>query len=117
MAQSLTRRSFIRYSALGVSAVAVSMGVTGCFFDSSDSPIIPIKGKFSHGVASGDPLSQRVILWTRFLPEQDGKVVVRWQVATDATFSQVVNDGQATVQASSDYTLKVDVAGLAPDTT
>lgn len=119
MTQALNRRSFLRLSAIGVTAAVVSFGVTGCFSESDDgddlvSPLI--KGVFSHGVASGDPLSQQVILWTRFVPEQVSSAEIRWQVATDAAFTQVVTDGAAWVSEQSDYTLKVDAAGLQPNT-
>ena len=119
MTQPFNRRSFLRLSALGVTAAVVSVGVTGCFSGSDDENEVilpPIKGAFSHGVASGDPLSKQVILWTRFVPEQVQAVEVRWQVATDAAFSQVVTDGRASVSAQSDYTLKVDATGLQPNT-
>jgi len=119
MTQPFNRRSFLRLSALGVTAAVVSVGVTGCFSGSDDENEVilsPIKGAFSHGVASGDPLSKQVILWTRFVPEQAQAVEVRWQVALDAAFSQVVTDGRASVSAQSDYTLKVDAAGLQPNT-
>lgn len=121
MTQPVNRRSFLRLSALGVTAAVVSVGVTGCFSDSDDDNIQPpmqppIQGAFTHGVASGDPLSKQVILWTRFVPEQVSVAEVRWQVATDMAFTQVVTDGRANVSAQSDYTLKVDAAGLKPNT-
>ena len=48
---------------------------------------------FTHGVASGDPLSDRVILWTRVIPGngQHGVVQCRWQVATDDSFRTIVS--------------------------
>lgn len=121
MTQPVNRRSFLRLSALGVTAAVVSVGVTGCFSDSDDDNIQPpmqppIQGAFTHGVASGDPLSKQVILWTRFVPQQVSVAEVRWQVATDMAFTQVVTDGRANVSAQSDYTLKVDAAGLQPNT-
>lgn len=120
MTQALNRRSFLRLSALGVTAAVVSVGVTGCFSSSDDEDFpasrLVINGAFTHGVASGDPLSKQVILWTRFVPEQVTSAEVRWQVATDAAFSQVVTDGRAIISAQSDYTLKVDAAGLQPNT-
>ncbi len=69
---------------------------------------------FYHGVASGDPLSERVIIWTRVTPETEGEVVVNWQVAVDSTMSQVVQSGTFTTGPARDYTVKVDVAGLEP---
>ena len=76
---------------------------------------------FRHGVASGDPLSDRVILWTRVTvssqtPSQAGPATVSWQVARDARFSQVVARGETQTGATRDFTVKVDVSGLEPGT-
>ena len=71
---------------------------------------------FTHGIASGDPLADRVILWTRVLPSSGNTEVVpcTWQVATDDSFETVIAGGEATARAERDYTVKVDAAGLAP---
>jgi len=72
---------------------------------------------FRHGVASGDPLADRVILWTRVTPGAAADAqVVSWQVARDARFSQVVARGEARTGAARDFTVKVDVTGLEPGT-
>ncbi len=67
---------------------------------------------FYHGVASGDPLSDRVIIWTRYTPTSVGSVSVNWQVATDTLFAHIVNSGTVTTDSSKDYIVKVDVTGL-----
>ncbi len=72
----------------------------------------PALAPFYHGVASGDPLSDRVIIWTRVTPTGTGSVSVSWQVATDSVFAHVVNSGTVTTDSSVDYTVKVDVTGL-----
>lgn len=71
---------------------------------------------FLHGVASGDPLTDRVILWTRVTPPQNwtGSVSVSWQVASDPNFTQIVASGSTTTDADRDYTVKVDASGLQP---
>ena len=71
---------------------------------------------FYHGVASGDPMSDRVIIWTRVTPDQAGPVTVQWQMATDTGMTNVVQSGSATTDDSKDYTVKVDVTGLQPGT-
>lgn len=73
---------------------------------------------FTHGIASGDPLADRVILWTRLIPGNGEHKTIRcsWQVATDAAFSQLVNSGMASTNADRDYTVKVDATGLSPNT-
>jgi alkaline phosphatase D len=68
---------------------------------------------FRHGVASGDPLSDRVILWTR--TERSGEV--GWTVATDEALQNVVASGVANPEEARDLTVNVDVTGLEPDTT
>jgi len=71
---------------------------------------------FTHGIASGDPLADRVILWTRLIPGngQHAEIDCQWQVAKDAEFKQLVSSGSASTSAARDYTIKVDVGGLAP---
>jgi len=71
---------------------------------------------FYHGVASGDPLSDRVIIWTRVTPEAEGEVHGVWQIALDETMEQLVQSGAFTTGPERDYTVKVDVAGLQPNT-
>ncbi|MDP3859940.1 MAG: alkaline phosphatase D family protein [Stagnimonas sp.] len=74
------------------------------------------KANFLHGVASGDPLADAVILWTRVTPEQTGiaRLPVRWTLARDAALSEIVQQGEALASAERDYTVKLDVSGLAP---
>ncbi|MEV1084970.1 alkaline phosphatase D family protein [Streptomyces sp. NPDC050211] len=79
---------------------------------------------FLHGVASGDPLPDGVLLWTRVTPTAaavPGSGVgpdteVSWTVATDKAFMNVVAKGSTTATATSDHTVKADIRGLAPAT-
>jgi alkaline phosphatase D len=78
---------------------------------------------FTLGVASGDPLPDRVILWTRLAPDplRDGgmppeAVPVRWEVAADEAFSRIVADGEATAEPTYAHTVHVDAGGLDPGT-
>ena len=74
--------------------------------------------RFDHGVASGDPLSDRAIIWTRATPDAgDTLVAVDWMVATDTALRSVVRRGSTTATAERDFTVKVDVDGLTPGTT
>lgn len=70
---------------------------------------------FYHGVASGDPLTDRVILWTR-ITTNNASETLNWQIATDTGFTTVINSGSATTDASKDFTVKVDATGLQPGT-
>lgn len=72
---------------------------------------------FYHGVASGDPLSDRVIIWTRVTPDDSlSSVDVRWEISVNAEFKPVLKSGSVTTSPERDYTVKVDVAGLQPFT-
>ena len=72
------------------------------------------KGAFTHGLASGDPLSDRVILWTRFVTPDGAAGQLGWEIARDAAFSQIVAKGSALASPLNDYCAKVDARGLAP---
>ncbi len=74
-------------------------------------------GVFMHGVASGDPLSDRVILWTRVSTAARSAVIVDYLIATDPALTQVVQRGQAKTNPDRDYTVKVDAQGLQPGRT
>ncbi|ALC23742.1 alkaline phosphatase D family protein [Streptomyces pristinaespiralis] len=79
---------------------------------------------FLHGVASGDPLPDGVLLWTRVTPSADAlpgsgtgaDTEVAWEVAEDVGFTRVVARGATVSKAASDHTVKVDVRGLRPAT-
>lgn len=109
MNRTVTRRDFLAMSAKGVGVAVISYGLMGCS-DSDDDKSVP--AQFLHGIASGDPASDAVILWTRVTPESDGDVKVSWQVATDAAFAQLVTTGEMVTNANCDYTVKIDARGL-----
>jgi alkaline phosphatase D len=71
---------------------------------------------FYHGVASGEPTSHSVVLWTRVTPESTGDISVQYTIALDTGFQQIVQTGSAIASESRDYTLKVAVDGLNPNT-
>ncbi|MFC9112462.1 MULTISPECIES: alkaline phosphatase D family protein [Streptomyces] len=79
---------------------------------------------FLHGVASGDPLPDGVLLWTRVTPTPEATpgsgagpdTEVRWTVARDSGFTDVVAQGSTLATAASDHTVKADIRGLRPAT-
>jgi alkaline phosphatase D len=104
---SLTRRQFLWTAAASAVASPLLLHAQSAPRGSA--------GLFRHGVASGDPLADRVILWTRVSPAgQPAGVDVRWRVATDERLMQVVASGTFRTSAARDYTVKVDAAGLQP---
>jgi alkaline phosphatase D len=93
----------------------------GCAFGTllapAQSVYEPAIAPFYHGVASGDPLPDAVILWTRITPSNaPATIPLLWQVATDTTFEHIVRYGYGNTTPNIDYTFKVDADGLQPDT-
>lgn len=74
---------------------------------------------FYHGVASGDPLANNVIIWTRVTPDSSqigSSLVVSWKMATDTGMTNIVQSGALLTDSTVDFTVKVDVSGLNPNT-
>jgi len=93
-----------------------------------DYPTVVELLPFGHGVASGDPLADRVIVWTRItVPDARGwdaadpqgltAIEVDWVAATDPALQDVVAGGTVVTTREIDWTVKVDAAGLASATT
>ena len=106
-----SRREFIKRSGAGTAAIAAAAQIAPLAAQAADLV-------FQHGVASGDPLSDRVILWTRITPfTAKSAVPVSFVIATDPALAQVVLHGTAKTNPGRDYTVKVDAIGLRPGTT
>ncbi|WP_328668579.1 alkaline phosphatase D family protein [Streptomyces sp. NBC_00328] len=79
---------------------------------------------FLHGVASGDPLPDGILLWTRVTPDSQAipgsglgpDTEVSWTVAKDKAFTTIVAKGSTIATAASDHTVKADIRGLQPAT-
>lgn len=99
----MRRRNFIR---------AVVGGAASSVFVLEPRPASASTARFEHGVASGDPLTDRVILWTRVSGAGDDDAVVDWKVARDPKLRSVVAEGSVRTGPARDYTVKVDVGGL-----
>lgn len=115
-----SRRQFVRALAWGLTASA-ALPLAACGGDGDDDdgdggdgggPVPAPQAWFHFGVASGDPLADRVILWTQVTSDQAGPVAVQWQVAEDEAFTNVVSQGRAQAEEAARYTLKVDAQGL-----
>jgi len=70
---------------------------------------------FPYGVASGDPLADRVILWTR-TEGRPGDIGLDWEVAADAGFARIVARGVVVAEAARGHSAKVDATGLSAGT-
>jgi phosphodiesterase/alkaline phosphatase D-like protein len=79
-----------------------------------------IPASFNHGVASGDPLYDSIILWTRVTPRtvniSTAKYNVTWTVYSGSNLTNVVQTGVVSTDVSRDFTVKVDVHGLRSQT-
>ncbi|MEE2034975.1 alkaline phosphatase D family protein [Rhodococcus chondri] len=112
----LSRRAVLRSS-------AVVAGTT-VFAAATARPAAAAPVMFAHGVASGDPLPDAVILWTRVTPTPDAipgsgigpDTPVAWEIARDKDFREIVASGSVTASATSDHTVKIDATGLDPAT-
>ncbi|MEM6955182.1 MAG: alkaline phosphatase D family protein, partial [Myxococcota bacterium] len=80
------------------------------------APVPTIPFGFGFGVASGDPLPNAVIVWTRYLPEDGEALSVQWEVSETSTFDTLAASGEAMATPERDFTVKVDVMGLRPGT-
>ncbi len=69
---------------------------------------------FQHGIASGDPLQDRVIIWTRLSAQTNQDIQLSWAVSADPDFDSVVTSGTGLACAEDDHTVRVDVTGLKP---
>lgn len=110
----------------------------------ASSPWDPAQLNFTHGVASGDPYEDSVILWTRVSPSSDNDqsnvtvsgyvglynhdtetyvakstspVCVDWKISTTDDFAVTADEGTAYTSSDIDYTVKVEAKKLQPFTT
>ncbi|WP_406389430.1 alkaline phosphatase D family protein [Streptomyces sp. NBC_00887] len=112
-----SRRTVVRAAA--ATAVAAPVLASATSARAAEPPA------FLHGVASGDPLPDGILLWTRVTPTADAvpgsgrgaDTAVRWEIAEDRAFSRIAAQGTAVSKAASDHTVKADVRGLRPATT
>ena len=115
---SLTRRQFM-LSGAAASALCYSADSGSAAQQSSHNHHLAGPSSdgfpFQHGVASGDPLHDRVILWTRITPPAGiQQLQYRWRVASDVNFTELVAQGQGFTDITRDFTVKVDADGLSP---
>ena len=106
------RRDFL----IKVSSIATVLSTGGILSacGSSEAPMV----NYDYGVASGDPLSDRVILWTHAkFQDLSDTVNLTWQVASDLEFSKILVSGTAQASSETGYTCKVDATGLLPNQT
>jgi len=117
---TIDRRGFIGKSALGVGGLILSTVLVGsCTDHRIPDPNDPNqRGSFDYGVASFDPTDSQIILWTRVTPANNAsKITLTYQIATDEAFNTILKTELIDAAINDDFTVSVDIRGLAPNTT
>lgn len=114
MTKKMNRRELIQKTLAGFGALSLPISLTACGDDADSNTQPNTQVQFLHGVASGDPLQTQVIIWTRVTPsDSSARLEVQWEVAKDADFKHITATGKVLTTAAQDFTVKVDVTGLA----
>jgi alkaline phosphatase D len=128
----IPRREFLRKA--GIATVVANIGSTETETAAAEYKDIPAEvyqtdlfesDPFSLGIASGDPLPNAVVLWTRLAPKPltddggmgDREVPVMWELAADEDMTEIVSEGSVTTNSRFAHSIHVDVTGLESDTT
>ncbi|BAU96590.1 phosphodiesterase/alkaline phosphatase D [Corynebacterium suranareeae] len=109
----LNRRQFLQSTALSAGIATFLSHTAGA-----------TERQFQHGVASGDPTSNSVVLWTRLTPTPEAipgsglgpDSLVTWQISTVSDFSSIMQAGTIITSARSDHTVHIHATGLSPST-
>ena len=118
-ARAIERRRFIQGSAAVLASTGITIGAC------STAP----RGRFRDdpfalGVASGEPLSDGIVLWTRLITDAKGAdpaasmpnraIPVRWQIARDSNMTRIVQEGDVRALPEDAHSVHVEVSGLEP---
>lgn len=100
-------------TAVAEQQLALGLGLPAFLLAGSDEQTV-----FPYGVASGDPLSESVLLWTMLAPAQAKKdSLVYWQISPSPSFKTLANEGYYTTSANHHYRVKLEADKLSPSTT
>ncbi|WP_430428190.1 alkaline phosphatase D family protein [Parasphingorhabdus sp.] len=102
MTIEIDRRQMMALGTFGLGALSVP----------ASASLINAKG-FTHGVASGEPSQNSVLLWTRFVGSEDSKLIA--EIADNAEFTAAKIAGEIEATAERDFTAKIVVEGLNPN--
>ena len=107
-----------RRGVLGVLTATTAAACSSTKSETLKSNAAGPKGTFAHGIASGDPTADAVMLWTRVTPEkpEGGPLEITWEMAQDPDFTTLAKSGTVTATAVSNWTAKVDATGLQTET-
>ena len=116
--RGVSRRLF-----LATGAALASLPRLALQADAADRPVRFSNNPFTLGIASGDPDSSSVVLWTKLAPQPtdpDGgmkpeMVPVDWEVADDEAMNTIVARGRAIATPQLGHSVHAEVQGLKPD--
>lgn len=110
-----SRRDFLKRAGVGAAVAPLA----ACSSSEMINGLTPGEQPFQHSVASGDPLSDRVILWTRVTPPAGitGDIPATLTVADDPDLRVNARTVAVNAIAARDWTIKHDATGLMPGAT
>jgi alkaline phosphatase D len=109
MTETLSRRKLMALGLWGAGGLILPAGYAAA------QALGALRG-FTHGVASGEPQADSVLLWTRYVPETSETARVRVELSQSADFTKVAGGGQMITGPWRDHTVKITVDGLLPGT-
>ncbi|WP_028192670.1 alkaline phosphatase D family protein [Salinispora pacifica] len=120
MMNGIDRRTLLRVAGASAGTAALASATVA-----SGNPAQAAGGAFRHGVASGDPLPNGVLLWTRLTPTEEAQpgsglgpeAQVSWQISADPDFTTLLAQGTIPTGPARDHTVRVEATGLEPATT
>jgi alkaline phosphatase D len=124
----LDRRGFLKKTGKGVgmalgATLIPSFAMNAAAAETAASQSNNIAYPFTLGIASGDPLPDGVVLWTRLAPDPlkgggmpNNPFPVQWEVALDENFTNVVKRGTELSKPQLGHSVHVEVDGLQPAT-
>ncbi len=112
------RRGLIQWA--GASALAGLCGGCASVSRSAEAAAFT-RDPFTLGVASGDPLADGFVIWTRLAPDPldaastpQRAIPVGWEIAEDDAFTRIARMGEATARPENAHAIHVEVEGLSP---
>jgi alkaline phosphatase D len=119
MTPVFSRRRLLHGAAVAAGLAVTPVSLEGLLSARADTGAYP----FTLGIASGDPLPDGFVLWTRLAPRPlqadggmpDRPAQVRWSVAEDEAMSRIIQSGETVAMPEAGHSVHVEVHGLRPD--